>query len=103
DALPISEGLPVSIMEAMTLEKPLISTYVAGIPELVIPGENGWLAPAADAEALAGAMRAALDATPAALSAMGRAGKARALERHDIDTEAGKLEALFAEALGEAP
>jgi len=98
-----AEGLPVSIMEAMTLEKPVISTYVAGIPELVIPGENGWLAPAADAEALAGAMRAALDATPAALSAMGRAGKARALERHDIDTEAGKLEALFAEALGEAP
>ncbi|MEE2690568.1 MAG: glycosyltransferase [Pseudomonadota bacterium] len=96
-----AEGLPVSIMEAMSLAKPVISTYVAGIPELVLPGENGWLAPAADAEALACAMRAALDAAPGALSAMGEAGKARVLARHDIETEAGKLKALFAEALGE--
>ncbi len=97
-----AEGLPVSIMEAMTLEKPVISTYVAGIPELVIPGENGWLAPAADAEALAGAMRAALDADEETIARMGCAGKTRALARHDIDAEAGKLETLFAEALGEA-
>ena len=49
-----AEGLPVSIMEAFFLERPVISTYVAGIPELVTPGKNGWLTPAGDAEALAG-------------------------------------------------
>jgi len=41
-----AEGLPVVIMEAMALQRPVLSTYVAGIPELVVPGENGWLIPA---------------------------------------------------------
>src|SRR6202043_2778642 len=37
-----AEGLPVVLMEALALQRPVISTYVAGIPELVIAGENGW-------------------------------------------------------------
>ena len=49
-----AEGLPVVIMEAMVLGRPVISTFVGGIPELVRPGENGWLVPAGDIEALAG-------------------------------------------------
>ena len=48
-----AEGLPVVIMEAMALRRPVISTFVAGIPELVRPGEHGWLVPAGDVEALA--------------------------------------------------
>ena len=48
-----AEGLPVVIMEAMALRRPVITTYVAGIPELVRDGENGWLVPAGDVEALA--------------------------------------------------
>lgn len=94
-----AEGLPVSIMEAMALSRPVISTYVAGIPELVIAGETGWLAPAADAEALAAAMSAVLDSSPQTLDAMGVAGRVRATQRHDADTEAGKLKALFALAM----
>ncbi|MFQ5563060.1 MAG: glycosyltransferase [Parvularculaceae bacterium] len=97
-----AEGLPVSIMEAFVLERPVISTYVAGIPELVRPGENGWLAPAGDAEALANAMRAALAASDEEIAAMGRAGKERAAAMHDIDIEAAKLKAHFATALGSA-
>lgn len=97
-----AEGLPVSIMEAFCLARPVIATYVAGVPELVRAGENGWLAPASDAEALASAMRAALEASEAALAEMGRAGKARACAHHDIDVEAGKLKAHFAAALGAA-
>jgi colanic acid/amylovoran biosynthesis glycosyltransferase len=38
-----AEGLPVVVMEAMSLRRPVISTYIAGIPELLIQGENGWL------------------------------------------------------------
>jgi glycosyltransferase involved in cell wall biosynthesis len=38
-----AEGLPVVIMEALALGRPVISTYVAGIPELVEPGVCGWL------------------------------------------------------------
>ena len=41
-----AEGLPVVIMEAMALRRPVLTTYVAGIPELVLQGENGWLFPA---------------------------------------------------------
>lgn len=40
-----AEGLPVVIMEALALGRPVISTYTAGIPELIKPGVNGWLVP----------------------------------------------------------
>jgi glycosyltransferase involved in cell wall biosynthesis len=93
-----AEGLPVSIMEAFSLSRPVISTWVAGIPELVLPGENGWLVPAADARALATAMTAALAASDADIRAMGAAGKARAAALHDIDAIAAGLKGLFAEA-----
>lgn len=91
-----AEGLPVSIMEAFSLARPVISTYIAGIPELVIPGENGWLVPAGDAEALANAIAAALDAPDADIRAKGEAGRARVAAQHDIDAIARELKALFA-------
>ena len=47
-----SEGLPVVIMEAMALRRPVISTFVGGIPELVHSGEHGWLVPAGDVDGL---------------------------------------------------
>jgi colanic acid/amylovoran biosynthesis glycosyltransferase len=86
-----AEGLPVVIMEAMVLQRPVLSTYVAGIPELVVPGQTGWLFPAGDVEAIAQAMAEALGASTSSLQAMGQAARQRVLERHDIDTEAAKL------------
>jgi colanic acid/amylovoran biosynthesis glycosyltransferase len=90
-----AEGLPVVIMEAMALRRPVISTFVAGIPELIEPGEHGWLVPAGDAAALATAMQACLDAPPETMIRMGEAAQARVLERHNVDTEAEKLAGLF--------
>jgi colanic acid/amylovoran biosynthesis glycosyltransferase len=90
-----AEGLPVVIMEAMALRRAVISTFVAGIPELVHPGEHGWLVPAGDAEALATAMLGCLDAPLATIARMGEAARARVLERHNVDTEAVKLADLF--------
>ena len=95
-----AEGLPVVIMEAMALRRPVLSTYVAGIPELVQPGHTGWLFPAGDVDALADAMQACLAAPPGELQAMGDAARERVLERHDIDVEAAKLHALFAQRAG---
>ena len=89
------EGLPVVIMEAMAKRRPVISTYVAGIPELVIPGVTGWLVPAGEVEALADAMVEAASARADQLQQMGEAGQTRAKERHLIDREAEKLAALF--------
>ena len=90
-----AEGLPVVIMEAMALRRPVLSTFVAGIPELVVHGENGWLFPAGDVEALATALQACLAASPTELEAMGAAARHRALARHDIDVEAGRLHQLI--------
>lgn len=97
-----AEGLPVVIMEAMALRRPVITTYIAGIPELVIPGESGWLVPASDIDALVQAMQACLDASPATLEKMGEAARVRALARHDVDTEAAKLAAMFRDEAGRA-
>lgn len=104
-----AEGLPVVIMEAMALRRPVLTTYIAGIPELVIHGENGWLFPAGDVERLVQSMRSCLAASPEQLARMGQAAQLRAVERHSINVEAGKLVRLFqahatpqAQALGMA-
>lgn len=94
-----AEGLPVVIMEAMALRRPVVTTAVAGIPELVRHGESGWLVAAGSIDELADAMASCL-ATPAyQLTVMGLAARERALQRHSVDTEASKLAQLFREAM----
>jgi colanic acid/amylovoran biosynthesis glycosyltransferase len=90
-----AEGLPMVIMEAMALRRPVVSTFVAGIPELVLPGEHGWLVPAGDVEALARAMQACLDASADTLACMGAAAYNRALARHSAEAQGAQLANLF--------
>jgi glycosyltransferase involved in cell wall biosynthesis len=90
-----AEGLPVVLMEAMALRRPVLSTYVAGIPELVISGENGWLFAAGSVEELVEAMMKCLAAMPEDLSRMGDLGYQRVIARHSIETETAKLANLF--------
>jgi len=85
------EGLPVVIMEALALSRPVVATYVASIPELVRPGETGWLVPAGDPEALADAMLALLDSPTERLAEMGAAGARSVRAAHDVRVEARKL------------
>jgi colanic acid/amylovoran biosynthesis glycosyltransferase len=92
-----AEGLPVVIMESLALRRPVISTFVAGIPELVRHGENGWLIPPGAVEPLAEAMIDCISATPDRLQELGNAGRLRVIERHSVDIEAKKLVQLFAE------
>lgn len=89
-----AEGLPVVIMESMALKRPVISTYVAGIPELV-QADAGWLVPAGDTYALSQAMREALSADERELSRRGEASRRRVMERHTIGTSAALLERLI--------
>jgi glycosyltransferase involved in cell wall biosynthesis len=93
-----SEGLPVVIMEALALHRPVLTTFIAGIPELVRSGENGWLFPAGSLDDLTNALEACLSMSTAELQKMGDAGYSRVFARHSIDVEAGKL----AEVLGAA-
>jgi colanic acid/amylovoran biosynthesis glycosyltransferase len=90
-----AEGLPVVLMEALALGRPVISTYVAGIPELVEPGINGWLVPAGSVEALAMVMASVLQLPLEQLEQMGRAGAAKVAQQQNADLEAKKLAELF--------
>jgi glycosyltransferase involved in cell wall biosynthesis len=95
-----AEGLPVVLMEALALGRPVVATQIAGIPELVEPGVCGWLVPAGSAEALAAAMKAALAATIDELARMGTAGAERVARMHRAEIESAKLAKLFAGGQG---
>jgi colanic acid/amylovoran biosynthesis glycosyltransferase len=90
-----AEGLPVVIMEALALGRPVLSTAIAGVPELVRDGVNGWLVPAGSVEALAEGMKRALSATPDELARMGRNGAESVARDHNLATEVTKLASLF--------
>jgi glycosyltransferase involved in cell wall biosynthesis len=96
-----AEGLPMVIMEAMAAARPVVATYIAGIPELVQSGVNGWLVPAGDANSLADAMLQLGETSPDDLQAMGDANRARVLQRHDVDVEAKKLGELILASVGQ--
>lgn len=89
-----AEGLPVVLMEALALGRPVITTSIAGAPELV-DARCGWITPAGDTAALAAALRAALEADGETLAAMGREGRARVEAMHDQKANAGALGALI--------
>jgi colanic acid/amylovoran biosynthesis glycosyltransferase len=86
-----AEGLPVVIMESFALGRPVVSTYVGGIAELVEPGICGWLVPAGAAEPLTAAMRAVLEAPVSLLAEYGAAGARRVAEQHVATKEAAAL------------
>ena len=90
-----AEGLPVVIMEAMALRRPVLATYVGGIPELVRPGVDGWLFPAGDVDRLVAVLEEFLATPVESLEKMGESARLRVLERHSVDTEARKLAQLF--------
>jgi len=86
-----AEGLPVVIMEALALGRPVISTYIAGIPELVESDACGWLVPAGSVDELVRAMLEALNASPQRLEKLGREGRRRVLASHDTSTATDPL------------
>lgn len=90
-----AEGLPVVIMESLAMGRPVISTQIAGIPELVVPGGNGWLVPAGAVDALADAMAEVAQASPEVLKRMGQHGAQAVARLHDFATEVSKLEGLL--------
>lgn len=90
-----AEGLPVVAMEALALGRPVLSTYVAGIPELVEPQVTGYLVPAGSATHLAETIDQVLREEIAVLRAMGSNGMQRVAQSHDARLEAVKLGNLF--------
>lgn len=98
-----AEGLPIVIMEALAMGRPVISTSIAGIPEL-LDAECGWIIPAGSVEDLVEAMRGALRADPAELTRLGANGRARVVAGFRIQHSAHMLfdhfKALMPSSLG---
>lgn len=97
DALVVSsfmEGIPVVLMEAMAKGRPVISTSVGGVPELVEDGVSGILCRTGSPRELADAI-ARLAGARARFAEMGRAGRARIEREFDITDTGRRLAALL--------
>ncbi len=88
------DGLPTSVLEAMALGVPVVTTAVSGLPEAVIDGETGLLVPQHDPEALAAAIRRLLTDGELAARLAARA-RSHVEERFALERSAARLRALF--------
>lgn len=77
------EGTPRSVLEAMAMGRAVITTDAPGCRETVIEGDNGYLIPVRDVDALEGAMQAFID-SPALVQTMGRRSYEIAKDRYDV-------------------
>ena len=94
----VNEGTPVTLIEGMAAARPVVSTAVGGVPDIVTDGETGLLAASGDAEGLARHM-AALLRDPARREAMGRAGRESVRQRFAAKRLIGDLEQLYLDLL----
>lgn len=89
-----AEGLPNAIMEAMAASLPVAATAVGGTPELVIPGETGFLSPSGDPEGLADALLRLL-ADPDGARRMGARGRRLVADAYSLDRLAAAHGAMY--------
>ena len=94
------EGLPLSLILAMGAAMPTVATAVAGIPEIVVHRETGWLVPAGDAPALATAL-AEVFADSARAARVGRAAREFVLPRFGVDEYINSVSGLYDRLLRE--
>ena len=94
-----AEGIPVVLMEAMAMEVPCVSTFVAGIPELIRNEIDGILVPPSDDQALADAIGRLID-DPALRRRLGTAGRSRVIEKYDLDRNIARLADIFTHRIG---
>ena len=89
-----TEGIPVALMEALAMRRPVVATAVSGVPELITDGVHGRLVPPRDAVALADALEALLQ-DRALAQRLAAAGRAHVEEAFDLQTNVARLHGLF--------
>jgi len=97
-----ADGIPVALMEAMASARPVVSTRVTGIPELIEDGVSGLLVAPHDPAALAAAIER-VRVEPGLAERLGRAGRERVLETYSLHRNVRRLRDLFARGAGSAP
>jgi len=88
------EGIPVALMEAMVSKIPVVATSISGVPELVRPGETGWLVPPEDVSALADALIEIYE-NPAEAERRAGLGHLWVMDEFEISSNVRKLASLF--------
>ncbi len=94
-----AEGLPIVFMESLALGRPVLATYIAGIPELV-DEECGWIVPAGSEASLKDALDDILSSSADVLVKKGEVGRQRIEEQHSIAILANNLATEFKKASG---
>ena len=89
-----SEGTPIALMEAQSSGMPVVSTYHADIPEVVLDGKSGFLVAERDVEALAERISHLIE-SPQSMEAMGEAGRMHIEESYNSHLSARKLEEIY--------
>jgi glycosyltransferase involved in cell wall biosynthesis len=97
-----NEGSPVTLIEAMAAGKPVVSTAVGGVPDLVRHGVEGFLVPDRDPVAFAGYVEG-LVGDPSLAAEMGRRGRAAAYPKYDVRQLVTGMGELYDELLTPAP
>jgi len=95
------EGLPISLLEAMSTGVPVVASEHGGIPEAVVDGETGYLVKERDVAHLSYRMSELL-ADDRLRREMSQAARARVLEKFDIRANTRALEAVYDELLAAA-
>jgi glycosyltransferase involved in cell wall biosynthesis len=88
------EGIPVALMEAMISKVPVVATSISGVPELVRPGETGWLVPPEDVSGLADTL-SEIYHNPAEAERRAELGYQWVMEEFEISSNVQKLSSLF--------
>ncbi len=92
------EGLPLTIVEAMLWERPIIATDVGGVSEAIEHRATGLLIPPGDPDAIFQALRW-MRANPDEAAALGRRARATVFERFDIQRAAATIREQYERAL----
>ena len=94
----LHEGIPMVVLEALALQRPVVATRVGGIPEVIEHGQTGFLAEPSDASSLARLLQRLVEDLPMAVS-IGKAGRTRVEEKFTARTMAGKTAELYEQVL----
>ncbi|MBW3580119.1 MAG: glycosyltransferase family 4 protein [Actinobacteria bacterium] len=93
-----TEGLPLSVLEAMSQGLPVVATAVGAVPEAVVDGETGFLVAPGDVDGLAQRVVEVL-ADPVLARRLGEAGRRRFEARHRLDDMVAAFQGLYHEVL----